>query len=259
MPKPEQKTGGILERIQRENPYHKMAQQGLSSLQEVQRDIRAHIERDRQTSARRRVADMTFQGIDSDASLQLGANTYGVIRVPNNQTWKCMRVAASSVANDIMYIYRGAPQPQNIVERISCGADGFYVDSFANDLYMAAGALMIVESSLKAAAFHVNLEIERMIPYMYPVAADDLIEDGMNQVPHPFSGDSGYGTGTDPDAMSESTVEGRHFNPEVEDPAEQPDISEQDATVAGSEVEAGQPGQLLPDVSAHLPPKPMTQ
>lgn len=251
MPKPGQES--ILQRMQKQSPYHQMAQQGLDSLEEVQRSVRAFVERERQTTARRRVADMTFQGVDADASLSLGANTYGVIRIPNNQTWKCMRVAASSSPNDVMYIYRGAPQPQNIVEKITCGADGFYVDSFANDLYMAAGSLMIVESTLKAVNFHVNLEIERMIPYMLPVSADGLLEEEMNQTPHDHGYDYDWPS-TDP---VEATAPERHMNAVHEDPADQPDISQADATVAGSSAETGQPGLLLPDVSAHLPAKPV--
>lgn len=251
---------GIIERIQRTNSgYGAMAQEGLDSLAEVQKLIRAYVEKDRQASARRHVADITFAGMDQDTSLSFGAvaGTFAAIKVPNNQTWKCMRVAAFSEANDILYIYRGAPQPQNIVERIVCGADGFYVSNFANFLYMAAGALMIVQSSKAFAGFHVNLEIERMVPYQLPVAAQGLLEEDMVQTPEHTALDGGYGPGTDPDAMLEVTEEGRHFNGAEEAPADQPDISEQDATTAGSEAETAQPGQLLPDVSAHLPPKPL--
>jgi hypothetical protein len=248
---------GILERIQRQSPYHDMAAQGLASLEDVQRYIRAFVEKDRQASARRHVADITFAGLDQDPSQSFSgiAGTFGVIKVPNNQTWKCMRVAAFSEANDILYIYRGTPQPQNIVERLVCGADGFYVSNFANFLYMAAGSLMIVQSSKAFVGFHVNLEIERMVPYMLPVAADDLLEDDMNQTPHDHGIDYDWPS-VDP---IEATAPERHMNAAEEDPADQPDISQQDATVAGSQVEAGQPGQLLPDVSAHLPPKPMIQ
>lgn len=258
MPKPVEKKPGLLERIQRENPYTQMAQQGLSSLAEVQNYIREYVEKDRQASARRHVADVTFAGMDQDSSLSFGAvaGTFAAVKVPNNQTWKCMRVAAFSEANDILYIYRGTPQPQNIVERIECKADGFYVSNFANFLYMAAGALMIVQSSKAFVGFHVNLEIERMVPYQFPIQADHLLEEDANQTPH-HADEAGYGTGTDPDAMVENVAEGRHFNPAAEEPDEQPDISEQDATTGGSFVEAGQPGQLLPDVSAHMPPKPV--
>lgn len=243
MAKPAQGDGSLLARIQKTSPYHKMAEEGLDILRDVQKTIRSTVERERQVAARKRAADVTFQGVDQDGAVTFPSlpGTFGAIRIPDNQAWKCMRVAASSAANDILYCYRGAPQPQNLVERIQCFADGFFVDSFSNDLYMAPGSMFIVQSSLSTAGFHLNLEIERMIPLMLPADADAL-NDELAQTPLPFDGDSGYGHGTDPDAVAETVVDERHMNPIVEDPQDQPVQSQQDAA-----------RQLLPDPSLHLP------
>ena len=221
--------------VARHNPYSAMMDEGMGHLRSMRQAIEHAVAQQRQVSALRRAADVTFVGADSDTSLTfVPAGTYAVIRVPTNMSWKCMRAAVSSAANDILYMYRGAPEPQNIVERMTCGADGFYVDSFSNDLYMAAASTIIVQSSL-AAQFHVNLEIERMVPYMQPVSAAEL-HDELVQTPH-----DNYGA--DRDYPSRDIVE-----PEVERHIEQID-----APAEVEPKEADPPRQLLPDPSAHLP------
>jgi hypothetical protein len=226
-------------RITKHNPYNQQVTEAMGHLATMRACVEKMVQEQRQVQALRRMVDCTFVGADSDASLQFNpAGTYAVFQVPKNMSWKCMRVAVASVANDIVYIYRGAPNPQNLVERAQCLADGFYVDSFSNDLYMAPGTLVICQSSL-AAQFHVNLEIERNVPYMQGIPADDLLEDELVQTPHDNEG-------ADRDFHSIDIVEpevARHENTTGEPPDENPHESyEQHAE-----------RQLLPDPNAHLP------
>lgn len=231
---------GILERLQSQNPYGKMAQQAVDQLDMIQTGINALVERDRQVAARRRVADVTFVGVDQDPSLTFPiAGTYCALKVPNNMSWRCMRTAVTSAANDIIYMYRGAPNPQNIVERIPCAADGFYTDSFSNDIYMAGGALIIFQSSLATAGFHVQLEIERMVPYQIPVSTTDLHTD-LVQTPGPATGADYDWPSVDP---VEHTAIDRHENAVEESPDEQSAPSAEHAATPA----------LIPDASLHLP------
>lgn len=225
--------------LARHNPYQQHLDTAMEHLGSMRDNIERMVSEQRQVAAIRRQADVTFIGADVDTSLTfVPAGTYAVIRVPNNMSWKCMRVAVSSVANDILYMYRGAPEPQNIVEKMTCGADGFYVDSFSNDLYMAGGTSIIIQSSLLSNSFHVNLEIERMVPYMQPIGADEL-HDELVQTPHDNEG-------ADRDFHSVDIVEpevDRHMDPVTEPVEEAPDHDPRQHAER----------QLLPDPSAHLP------
>jgi hypothetical protein len=229
----------LMAKAQRANPYAKMAETALGHMEHIRNCIDQQVTEQRQVQAIRRQADCTFIGADQDPTVTYPqAGTYAVFRVPNNMSWKCMRVAVASSANDILYMYRGTPQPQNIVERMECKADGFFVDSFSNDLYMAGGTLIIVQSSLAANAFHVNIEIERMVPYMEPVSSHEL-HDELMQTPHD-------NTGADHDYASVDIVEPqveRHMDAAIEAPDEQPDSS----AIQHAE------RQLLPDPNLHLP------
>lgn len=229
----------LLAQVKKANPYHDMATQALSHMEDIRDKIDKAVSIQRQVQAIRRQADCTFVGADRDASLTFQpTGTYAAFKVPNNMSWKCMRVAVGSVANDILYMYRGSPQPQNIVERMGCAADGFFVDSFSNDLYMAAGTIIIVQSSLSAEQFHVNLEIERMVPYMEGVSSHDLHSELM-QTPHDNEGADRDYHSTD---IVEPQVE-RHLDAAIEAPEDQPEIDHE---------QHAEP-QLLPDANAHLP------